>query len=141
MTKSTDPIKLEEARARMAKARASRTFMKHPDSVEQRVGIVRKLVVQQFTDAGLSAESDGEQLGAASSRYYYNKLIKGSLNIKDMILLGDYMPVDWTLIFKSIRQPKDVMRPVDAEAAAINMMFSEPGDNPFADYFTDVDGA
>ena len=141
MTKITDPIKLERARARMAKARASRTPLKHPDSVEQRVGTVRQLVVQQFTDAGLSAADDGNRLGAASSRYYYNKLVKGSLTIKDMILLGDYMPVDWTLIFKSIRQPKDILRPADAESTTIDMLFSEPGDNPFADYFTDVDGA
>lgn len=141
MTKITDPIKLEEARARMAKARASRTPMKHPDSVEQRVGTVRKLVVRQFTDAGLSVADDGKLLGADSSRYYYNKLVKGSLTLKDMILLGDYMPIDWTLIFKSIRQPKDVLRPVDVEAAPIDMEFSEPGDNPFADYFTEVDGA
>lgn len=141
MTKITDPIKLEEARARMAKARASRTPMKHPDSVEQRVGTVRQLVVRQFTDAGLSAADDGKLLGADSPRYYYNKLVKGSLTLKDMILLGDYMPVDWTLIFKSIRQPKDVLRPVDVEAAPIDMEFSEPGDNPFADIFTDVDGA
>lgn len=141
MTKITDPIKLEEARARMAKARASRTPMKHPDSVEQRVGTVRQLVVRQFTDAGLSAADDGKLLGADSSRYYYNKLVKGSLTLKDMILLGDYVPVDWTLIFKSIRQPKDVLRPVDVEAAPIGMEFSEPGDNPFAGIFTDVDGA
>lgn len=141
MTKITDPIKLEEARARMAKARASRTPMKHPDSVEQRVGTVRQLVVRQFTDAGLSAADDGKLLGADSSRYYYNKLVKGSLTLKDMILLGDYMPIDWTLIFKSIRQPKDVLRPVDVEAVPIDMGFSEPGDNPFADYFTEVDGA
>lgn len=141
MTKITDPIKLEEARARMAKARASRGPMKHPDSVEQRVGTVRQLVVRQFTDAGLSAADDGKLLGADSSRYYYNKLVKGSLTLKDMILLGDYMPVDWTLIFKSVRQPKDVLRPVDADVATIDMGFSEPGDNPFADYFTDVDGA
>lgn len=141
MTKVTDPIKLEEARARMAKARAARTQMKHPDSVEQRVGTVRQLVVRQFTDAGLSAADDGKLLGADSSRYYYNKLVKGSLTLKDMILLGDYMPIDWTLIFKSVRQPKDVLRPVDVEAAPIGMEFSEPGDNPFADIFTDVDGA
>ena len=140
MTKITDPIKLEEARGRMAKARASRSTMKHPDSVEQRVGIVRQLVVRQFTDAGLSAADDGKLLGADSSRYYYNKLVKGSLTLKDMILLGDYMPVDWTLIFKSIRQPKDVVRQMDDEAATINMEFSEPGDNPFADYFNNVDG-
>lgn len=140
MTKITDPIKLEEARARMAKARASRALMKYPDSVEQRVGTVRQLVVRQFTDAGLSAADDGKLLGADSSRYYYNKLVKGSLTLKDMILLGDYMPVDWTLVFKSIRQPKDILRSVDAEAATIDMGFSEPGDNPFADYFTDVDG-
>ena len=141
MTKITDPIKLEEARARMAKARASRTPMKHPDSVKQRVGTVRQLVVRQFTDAGLSAADDGKLLGADSSRYYYNKLVNGSLTLKDMILLGDYMPIDWTLIFKSVRQPKDVLRPVDVEAAPIGMEFSEPGDNPFADYFTEVDGA
>lgn len=141
MTKITDPIKLEEARARMAKARASRTPMKHPDSVEQRVGTVRQLVVCQFTDAGLSAADDGKLLGADSSRYYYNKLVKGSLTLKDMILLGDYVPVDWTLIFKSIRQPKDVLRPVDTDFATIDMEFSEPGDNPFADIFTEVDSA
>lgn len=141
MTKVTDPIKLEEARARMAKARAARDSMKHPDSVEQRVGTVRQLVVRQFTDAGLSAADDGKLLGADSPRYYYNKLVKGSLTLKDMILLGDYMPIDWTLIFKSVRQPKDVLRPVDVEAVPIDMGFSEPGDNPFADYFTEVDGA
>lgn len=141
MTKVTDPIKLEEARARMAKARAAYASMKHPDSVEQRVGTVRQLVVRQFTDVGLSAPDDGKLLGADSPRYYYNKLVKGSLTLKDMILLGDYMPIDWTLIFKSVRQPKDVLRPVDVEAVPIDMGFSEPGDNPFADYFTEVDGA
>lgn len=74
MTKITDPVKLEEARARMSKARASRIQMKYPESVEQRVGIVRQLVAQQFTDAGLSAADDGKLLGADSARYYYNKL-------------------------------------------------------------------
>ena len=141
MSKITDPIKLENARARMAKARASRNPMKYPVSVEQRVAAVRQLVVQQFIDAGLSAVDDGKRLGATSPRYYYNKLVKGSLTLRDMILLGDYMPVDWTLIFKSIRQPKDTLRPVDTEPSTIDIMFSEPGDNPFADYFTDVDGA
>jgi hypothetical protein len=140
MTKIADPVKLEEARARMAKARASRSSMKHPDDVEQRVGTVRRLVVQQFTDAGLTLADDGQLLGADSARYYYNKLVRGSLTLKDMILLGDYMPVDWTLILKSVRQPKDVLRPSDAEAAPINMEFAEPGDNPFSDYFVDVDG-
>ena len=141
MTKITDPIKLEKARARMAKARASRTPLKYPNTIEQRVATVRQLVIQQFTDAGLSAVDDGKRLGATSSRYYYNKLVKGSLTIKDMILLGDYMPVDWTLIFKSIRQPKDISGPTDTESTTIDIVFSEPGDNPFADYFTDVDGA
>lgn len=140
MTKITDPVKLEEARARMAKARATRMGGKYPQDVETRVAFVRELVIKQFKDAGLSAMKDGELIGGPSARYYHTKLVNGSLTIKDMILLGDYMPVDWTLIFKSVRQPKDVLRPSDAEAAPINMEFSEPGDNPFADYFTDVDG-
>ena len=141
MTKITDPIKLEEARARMAKARASRMGDKYPQDVETRVAFVRELVIKQFKDAGLSVMKDGELIGGPSARYYHTKLANGSLTIKDMIMLGDYMPVDWTLIFKSIRQPKDILRPVDADAAAIDMEFSEPGDNPFSDYFTDVDGA
>ena len=141
MTKITDPIKLEEARARMAKARASRGPEKYPQDVEARVDFVRQLVIKQFKDAGLSITNDGKLLGGFSAQYYRTKLVNGSLTLKDMILLGDYMPIDWTLIFKSIRQPKDVLRPVDVEAAPIDMEFSEPGDNPFADIFTDVDGA
>lgn len=141
MTKVTDPIKLEEARARMAKARAARMSGKYPQDVETRVDFVRQLVIQQFKDAGLSIMKDGEIIGGSSARYYHTKLTSGNMTLKDMILLGDYVPVDWTLIFKSIRQPKDVLRPVDAEAAPIDMEFSEPGDNPFADYFTEVDGA
>lgn len=141
MTKITDPIKLEEARARMAKARATRMGGKYPQDVETRVAFVRELVIKQFKDAGLSVMKDGELIGAPSARYYHTKLVNGSLTIKDMIMLGDYMPVDWTLIFKSIRQPKDTLRPVDADAAVIGIEFSEPGDNPFSDYFTDVDGA
>lgn len=141
MTKVTDPIKLEEARARMAKARASRMGDKYPQDVETRVAFVRELVIKQFRDAGLSVMKDGELIGGPSARYYHTKLVNGSLTIKDMIMLGDYMPVDWTLVLKSIRQPKDILRPVDAEAATIGMVFSEPGDNPFADYFTEVDGA
>lgn len=139
MTKITDPIKLEEARARMAKARASRT-PEYPKDIETRVDLVRQLVIKQFKDAGLSITNDGQLLGGPSAQYYRSKLVNGNLTLKDMILLGDYMPIDWTLIFKSIRQPKDVLRPMDTEAATINMEFSEPGDNPFADYFTDVDG-
>lgn len=141
MTKVTDPIKLEEARARMAKARATRMGGKYPQDVETRVAFVRELVLKQFKDAGLSIMKDGELIGGPSARYYHTKLVNGSLTIKDMIMLGDYMPVDWTLVLKSIRQPKDILRPVDAEAATIDMEFSEPGDNPFADYFTEVDGA
>lgn len=141
MTKITDPIKLEEARARMAKARATRMGGKYPQDVETRVAFVRELVIKQFKDAGLSIMKDGELIGGPSARYYHTKLVNGSLTIKDMIMLGDYMPVDWTLVLKSIRQPKDILRPVDAEAATIDMEFSEPGDNPFADYFTEVDGA
>lgn len=139
MTKITDPVKLEEARARMAKARASRT-PEYPQDIETRVDLVRQLVIKQFKDAGLSITNDGQLLGGPSPQYYRSKLVNGNLTLKDMILLGDYMPIDWTLIFKSIRQPKDVLRPMDTEAATINMEFSEPGDNPFADYFTDVDG-
>lgn len=141
MTKVTDPIKLEEARARMAKARAARMGGKYPQDVETRVDFVRQLVIQQFRDAGLSIMKDGEIIGGKSARYYHTKLTSGNMTLKDMILLGDYVPVDWTRIFKSIRQPKDVLRPVDTVFATIDMEFSEPGDNPFADYFTDVDGA
>lgn len=137
--KITDPVKLEEARARMAKARASRT-PEYPQDIETRVDLVRQLVIKQFKDAGLSITNDGQLLGGPSAQYYRTKLLNGNLTLKDMILLGDYMPVDWTLIFKSIRQPKDVLRPMDDEAATINMEFTEPGDNPFADYFVDVDG-
>lgn len=140
MTKVTDPIKLEEARARMAKARAARA-PKYPQDIATRVGVVRQLVIKQFKDAGLSITNDGKLLGGPSAQYYRSKLVNGTLTINDMILLGDYMPIDWTLILKSIRQPKDVLRPVDVEAATIDMEFSEPGDNPFADYFTEVDGA
>lgn len=140
MTKITDPVKLEEARARMAKARATRMGGKYPQDVETRVAFVRELVIKQFKDAGLSVMKDGELIGGPSARYYHTKLVNGSLTIKDMILLGDYMPVDWTLILKSIRQPKDVLRPMDDEPATINMEFTEPGDNPFAGYFVDVDG-
>lgn len=140
MTKITDPVKLEAARARMAKARAARTS-KYPEDIESRVDAVRQLVIRQFKDAGLSLTNDGKLLGASSEQYYRTKLVNGNLTIKDMIMLGDYMPIDWTLIFKSIRQPKDILRPLDTEAAPINMEFAEPGDNPFADYFTDVDGA
>lgn len=137
--KITDPVKLEEARARMAKARASRT-PEYPQDIETRVDLVRQLVIKQFKDAGLSITNDGQLLGGPSAQYYRTKLLNGNMTLKDMILLGDYMPVDWTLIFKSIRQPKDVLRPMDDEAAIINMEFTEPGDNPFADYFVDVDG-
>ena len=48
MTKVTDPIKLEEARARMAKARASRSSEKYPRDVETRLDFVRQLVIKQF---------------------------------------------------------------------------------------------
>lgn len=137
--KITDPVKLEEARARMAKARASRT-PEYPQDIETRVDLIRQLVIKQFKDAGLSITNDGKLLGGPSAQYYRTKLLNGNLTLKDMILLGDYMPVDWTLIFKSIRQPKDVLRLMDDEAATINMEFVEPGDNPFADYFVDVDG-
>nr|DAR75482.1 MAG TPA: hypothetical protein [Caudoviricetes sp.] len=139
MTKITDPVKLEEARARMAKARAAR-INKYPDDIETRIDAVRQLVIRQFKDAGLSITNDGKLLGASSEQYYRTKLVNGNLTIKDMILLGDYMPIDWTVIFKAIRQPKEVLRHSDAEAALINMEFCEPGADPFANYFTDVDG-
>ena len=141
MSKIEDPAKLEAARARMAVARASRKKMDYPADVEARLDNFRALVLAQFIDAGLSAFKDGCKVGGHSDRYFYNKLISGRLNIKDMILLNDYLPIDWTLIFKAIRHPKDVLRPVDTEPAPVDVLFAEPGVDPFAAFFTDVDGA
>lgn len=141
MSKIENPVKLEAARARMANARAARKKMDYPADVEARLDDFRQLVLAQFIDAGLSAFEDGRKVGANSDRYFYNKLIRGSLNIKDMILLNDYLPIDWTLILKAMRRPKDVLRPVDTEPAPVDVLYTEPGDDPFADFFTDVDGA
>ena len=140
MSKIENPMKLEAARARMANARASRKKMDYPADVEARLEDFRALVLAQFIDAGLSAFKDGRKVGGPSDRYFYNKLVRGSLNIKDMILLNDYLPIDWTLILKSMRRPKDVLRPVDTEPAPVDIMFADPGDDPFAAFFTDVDG-
>lgn len=141
MSKIENPVKLEAARARMANARASRKKMDYPADIEARLDDFRALVLAQFIDAGLSAFKDGRKVGGPSDRYFYNKLVRGSLNIKDMILLNDYLPIDWTLILKSMRHPKNVLRPVDTEPAPVDVMFTDPGDDPFAAYFTDVDGA
>lgn len=140
MSKIENPVKLEAARARMAAARASRKKMDYPADVEARLDDFRALVLAQFIDAGLSAFKDGRKVGGLSDRYFYNKLVRGSLNIKDMILLNDYLPIDWTLILKTMRRPKDVLRPVDTEPAPVDVMFADPGDDPFAAFFTDVDG-
>lgn len=140
MSKIENPVKLEAARARMANARASRKKMDYPADVEARLEDFRALVLAQFVDAGLSAFKDGRKVGGPSDRYFYNKLVRGSLNIRDMILLNDYLPIDWTLILKSMRRPKDVLRPVDTEPAPVDVLYTEPGDDPFAAFFTDVDG-
>jgi hypothetical protein len=140
VSKIENPVKLEAARARMANARASRKKMDYPADVEARLDDFRALVLAQFVDAGLSAFKDGRKVGGPSDRYFYNKLVRGSLNIKDMILLNDHLPIDWTLILKSMRRPKDVLRPVDTEPAPVDVMFADPGDDPFAAFFTDVDG-
>lgn len=140
MSKIEDAVKLEAARARMANARASRKKMVYPADVEARLDDFRALVLAQFVDAGLSAFKDGRKVGGHSDRYFYNKLVRGSLNIRDMILLNDYLPIDWTLILKTMRRPKDVLRPVDTEPAPVDVVFAGPGDDPFAAFFTDVDG-
>lgn len=140
MSKIENPVKLEAARARMAKARESRKKMNYPADIEARLEDFRALVLAQFIDAGLSAFKDGRKVGGPSDRYFYNKLVRGNLNIKDMILLNDYLPIDWTLILKSMRCSKDVLRPVDTEPAPVDVMFTDPGDDPFAAFFTDVDG-
>ena len=106
MSKIENPVKLEAARARMANARASRKKMDYPADVEDRLDDFRALVLAQFIDAGLSAFKDGRKVGGPSDRYFYNKLVRGSLNIKDMILLNDYLPIDWTLILKTMRHPR-----------------------------------
>ena len=140
MSKIENPVKLEAARARMANARASRKKMDYPADVEARLDDFRALVLAQFIDAGLSAFKDGRKVGGPSDRYFYNKLVRGSLNIKDMILLNDYLPIDWMVILKTMRRPKNVLRPVDTEPAPVDVMFADPGDDPFAAFFTDVDG-
>lgn len=140
MSKIENPVKLEAARARMANARASRKKTDYPADVEDRLDDFRALALAQFIDAGLSAFKDGRKVGGPSDRYFYNKLVRGSLNIKDMILLNDYLPIDWTLILKAMRRPKDVLRPVDTEPAPVDILYTEPGDDPFAAFFTDVDG-
>ena len=140
MSKIENPVKLEAARARMRNAREARKKVVYPADVEARLDNFRALVLAQFVDAGLSAFKDGRKVGGWSDRYFYNKLVRGSLNIKDMILLNDYLPIDWTLILKTLRRPKDVLRPVDTEPAPVDVMFADPGDDPFAAFFTDVDG-
>lgn len=140
MSRIENPVKLEAARARMAKARASRRKMDYPADVEGRLDDFRALVLAQFVDAGLSAFKDGRKVGGPSDRYFYNKLVRGSLNIRDMILLNDYVPIDWTLILRAMRRSKDVLRAVDTEPAPVDVMFADPGDDPFAAFFTDVDG-
>lgn len=140
MSRIENPVKLEAARARMANARASRKRMVYPADVEARLDDFRALVLAQFVDAGLSAFRDGCRVGGHSDRYFYNKLVRGNLNVKDMILLNDYLPIDWSLILRAVRRPKDVLRPVDVEPGPVDVVFVDPGDDPFADYFTDVDG-
>lgn len=140
MSKVENPVKLEAARARMANARASRKKMNYPADVEDRLEDVRHLVLAQFVDAGLSGFKDGRKVGGPSDRYFYNKLVRGSLNLKDMILLNDYLPIDWDVILRAVRRPKGVLRPVDIEPAPVDVLFADPGDDPFAAFFTDVDG-
>lgn len=140
MSKIEDPVKLEAARARMANARASRKKMDYPVDVVARLDDFRALVLAQFVDAGVSVFKDGRKVGAHSDRYFYNKLASGRLNIRDMILLNDYLPIDWTLILRAVRRPKDVLRSVDSGPAPVDVMFADPGVDPFAAFFTDVDG-
>lgn len=141
MSPITDPVKLEEARARMARARAARVNKPEDPTVERRLSTIRNLVLQQFKDAALSAREDGSKLGFSSPAYLYNKLRKGSLNLKDMIVLGDYLPIDWTAVLKAVRQPKEVLRPMDGTPQPIHTT-PQPQDgttDPFASYFTEVD--
>ena len=141
MSPITDPVKLEEARNRMARARAARMNRAEDPTVERRLGTVRNLVLQQFKDAALSPREDGDKLGFSSPTYLYNKLRKGSLNLKDMIVLGDYLPIDWTAVFKAVRQPKEVLRPVDVVPQTVhtNPQPQDTNADPFASYFTEVD--
>ena len=141
MSPITDPVKLEEARARMARARAARVNAIEDPTINRRLDTVRKLVLQQFKDAALSPREDGDKLGFSSATYLYNKLRKGSLNLGDMIVLGDYLPIDWTAVLKAVRQPKEVLRPVDDTPQPIHTT-PQPQDtsaDPFASYFTEVD--
>lgn len=145
MSPITDPVKLEEARARMARARAARVNKPEDPTVEPRLSTIRNLVLQQFKDAALSAREDGSKLGFSSPTYLYNKLRKGSLNLWDMIVLGDYLPIDWTAVLKAVRQPKEVLRPVDIVPQPIhttpqpNPQPQDTSADPFASYFTEVD--
>lgn len=141
MSPITDPVKLEEARARMARARAARVNAIEDPTVERRLGTVRALVLQQFKDAALSPREDGDKLGFSSPTYLYNKLFKGNLNLRDMIVLGDYLPIDWTAVLKAVRQPKEVLRPVDTTPQPVHNtpQPSTPEKDPFASYFTEVD--
>ena len=141
MSPITDPVKLEEARARMVRARAARVNKFEDPTVERRLGTVRALVLQQFKDAALSVRADGSKLGFSSPTYLYNKLRKGGLNLRDMIVLGDYLPIDWTMVLKAVRQPKEVLRPVDTAPQTVHTT-PQPDSgsaDPFASYFTEVD--
>lgn len=147
MSPITDPVKLEEARSRMARARAARVNKTEDPTVEPRLDTVRNLVLKQFKDAAMSARTDGAKLGFSSPTYLYNKLFKGNLNLRDMIILGDYLPIDWTAVLKAVRQPKEVLRPVDTAPQTIHITPQpnpQPQDttetsDPFASYFTEVD--
>lgn len=143
MSPITDPVKLEEARNRMARARAARVNKVEDPTVDRRLSTVRNLVIQQFKDAALSPRTDSGKLGFSSPTYLHNKLNKGNLNLRDMIVLGDYLPIDWTAVLKAVRQPKEVLRPVDTTPQPVHTTLqpspATETPDPFASYFTEVD--
>lgn len=75
----------------------------YPDYLENRVESIHALTKNYLAMAGVpSIKTLGESVGASASSTISTRIKKGTLTLKDMILIQRKYPVDWTSIVAAV---------------------------------------
>jgi len=85
-------------------ARAKRRV--YPASVEERVSPMEELLERQLQANGTTIETLYELIGDDARTTLVNRIHKGTLSMKDLLWITDYVPISIDSIIAQLREPK-----------------------------------
>lgn len=79
----------------------------YPDHIEDRVALMNREIMEQLHQMGVNLTELHEVVGAMSKTTLANRIRNGKLTLKDMLLISDYLPFDWTRVVDRARVERD----------------------------------